>query len=72
MEPKDLRPGGLPLGEMPAWGWLAAALLLLAFFMVMSSSGSLLAPYLGQLAGTTDYLHEFAHDGRHILGVPCH
>src|SRR5829696_6398442 len=19
-----------------------------------------------------DYLHEFAHDGRHLLGVPCH
>ncbi|MBV9452608.1 MAG: CbtB-domain containing protein [Rubrobacter sp.] len=22
--------------------------------------------------GVTDYLHEFAHDGRHLLGVPCH
>jgi hypothetical protein len=41
-------------------------------FMLLSASGELLAPLLGQVAGVTDYLHEFAHDGRHLLGVPCH
>lgn len=72
MEEKHLSCGGIALGDIPAWSWLVAALLLLAFFMIMSSSGDLLIPYVGQLAGATDYLHEFAHDGRHLLGVPCH
>jgi Probable cobalt transporter subunit (CbtB) len=59
-------------GELPLWSWLTAALLLLLLFFLLSASGELLAPLLGQAAGVTNYLHEFAHDGRHLLGVPCH
>ena len=62
----------ISLGELPLWSWLALALLLVALFLLLSASGALLAPLLGQAAGTADYLHEFAHDGRHLLGVPCH
>ena len=62
----------ISLGEMPLWSWLALALLLVALFLLLSASGALLAPLLGQAAGAADYLHEFAHDGRHLLGVPCH
>ncbi len=61
-----------PLGEIPLWSWMAMALLLAMLFLLLSASGELLAPLLGQVAGVTDYLHEFAHDGRHLLGVPCH
>jgi hypothetical protein len=57
---------------LPLWSWLVLALLLLALFVLLSASGALLAPLLGQAAGPFDYLHEFAHDGRHLLGVPCH
>ncbi len=57
---------------IPAWGWAALALLLLALFVLLSASGALLAPLLGQAGGVTDYLHAFAHDGRHLLAVPCH
>lgn len=57
---------------IPVWGWTVLALLLLALFVLLSASGTLLAPLLGQAAGVTDYLHEFAHDGRHLLAVPCH
>ena len=57
---------------LPLWAWLALALLLLALFVLLSASGALLAPLFGQAAGPFDYLHEFAHDGRHLLGVPCH
>jgi hypothetical protein len=57
---------------LPLWGWLTLALLLLALFFLLSASGALLAPLFGQAAGTFDYLHEFAHDGRHLLAVPCH
>ena len=57
---------------LPLWSLLTLALLLLALFLLLSASGDLLAPLLGRAAGPFDYLHEFAHDGRHLLGVPCH
>ena len=57
---------------LPVWSLLALALLLLALFVLLSASGDLLVPLLGRAAGPFDYLHEFAHDGRHLLGVPCH
>ena len=63
---------GISLGEMPLWSWLVIALLLAMLFVLLSASGELLAPLLGQMAGVTNYLHEFAHDGRHLLAVPCH
>ena len=57
---------------LPLWSLLALALLLVALFVLLSASGALLVPLLGQAASPFDYLHEFAHDGRHLLGVPCH
>jgi hypothetical protein len=62
----------ISLGEMPLWSWLLALLLLAMLFVLLSASGELLAPMLGQAAGIFDYAHEFAHDGRHLLSVPCH
>ena len=47
-------------------------LVLLAIFAVLFDNGALLAPLLGEAAGKTNYLHEFFHDGRHLLGVPGH
>ncbi|MBV9452504.1 MAG: CbtB-domain containing protein [Rubrobacter sp.] len=41
-------------------------------FAVIFASGDLLAPLIGQAAYVADYVHEFTHDGRHLLGVPCH
>ncbi|MDQ3316446.1 MAG: CbtB-domain containing protein [Actinomycetota bacterium] len=60
------------LGEMPLWSWLLSLLLLGMLFVLLSASGELLVPLLGQAAGLADYMHEFAHDGRHLLSVPCH
>ena len=62
----------ISLGEMPLWSWMAMALRLAMLFVLLTASGDLLAPLLGQVADVTNYLHEFAHDGRHLLGVPCH
>lgn len=62
----------ISLGEVPLWSWLAIGLLLALLFVLLSASGELLFPLLGQAAGVADYLHEFAHDGRHLLAVPCH
>jgi Probable cobalt transporter subunit (CbtB) len=58
----------ISLGDVPLWSWLTLALLLAVLFMLLFASGAL----LGQTAGVADYLHEFAHDGRHLLAVPCH
>lgn len=57
---------------LPLWSWISLALLLLALFVLLSASGALLAPLFGQAADGFNYLHEFAHDGRHLLAVPCH
>jgi hypothetical protein len=57
---------------MPLWSWVTTALLLAMLLVLLSASGELLAPLLGQVGGVANYLHEFAHDGRHLLGVPCH
>lgn len=51
---------------------LVAALLLAILFSVLSASGDLLIPLIGKVGSVTNYLHEFAHDGRHLLGIPCH
>ena len=50
--------------------WLA--FVFVALFAVLFDNGVLLAPLLGDAAGNVNYLHEFFHDGRHLLGTPCH
>ncbi len=60
----------ISLGEVPLWSWIAMALMLATLFLLLMVSGELLFSSVGQGAAT--YLHEFAHDGRHLLGVPCH
>ena len=69
---RDKRLVRAPTATLPLWGWLALALLLAMLFVLLSASGALLAPLFGQAAGAFDYLHEFAHDGRHLLAAPCH
>lgn len=68
----DGSPGRTAPSTLPLWSWLVAALLLALLFLFLSASGALLAPLVGEAAGVTNYLHEFTHDGRHLLGVPCH
>lgn len=50
----------------------ALAFVFLAMFAVLFDNGALLAPFLGEAAGTQNYLHALFHDGRHVLGAPCH
>jgi cobalt transporter subunit CbtB len=60
----------ISLGEFSLWSWLAVVFMLAILFLLLLVSGELLFTSVGQ--GAADYLHEFAHDGRHLLGVPCH
>ncbi|GAA3121807.1 CbtB-domain containing protein [Streptomyces rectiviolaceus] len=49
--------------------WLIASaaviIALIALYAVFIDNGAL-------ISATGSYLHEFAHDGRHLLGAPCH
>lgn len=57
-------PATIPLGAI--WPWLLfVPLLLLAIYFVGSEEGAT-SIFKGM------YLHEFVHDGRHLLGFPCH
>ena len=61
---RPMRPEGI---AVPRWTW---ALLALAFAVLwlVTMEGSVVSA----LAGTPNFLHELFHDGRHLLGVPCH
>jgi hypothetical protein len=51
---------------------LLGALALFVLYALFLDQGGLLAPFLGLDAFASNYLHEFAHDGRHLFGLPCH
>lgn len=50
---------------LPAWTWLVLALALATVYALTMENG------LALRSGAT-VLHEFFHDGRHFLAVPCH
>lgn len=58
--------------RVPLWGWLAIGALLAIVYAVGYDQGMLLSPVLGKLSSANNYVHEFFHDGRHLLGFPCH
>lgn len=47
-------------------------LALFALYAVFFDQGVLLSSIFGDTAYDSNYLHEFAHDGRHLFGLPCH
>lgn len=51
---------------------LALVAALAVLYAVFLDQGQLLHPVLGKAATASNYIHEFAHDGRHLLGAPCH
>ena len=59
-----IAPTPIPLREVFPWA-LFGALLLLALYFVGSEQGA-----TSLFSGM--YVHEFLHDGRHLLGFPCH
>jgi cobalt transporter subunit CbtB len=51
--------------RVPLWAWAAAIVALFAVYLIVQENGAV-------LSSAANYVHEFAHDGRHALGVPCH
>lgn len=51
--------------RVPAWSWLLVLALLAVTYLVLIENGAM-------LANSAHTLHEFFHDARHFVGVPCH
>ena len=60
------------VAPLPAWTWGVRALFAAMIFAVGYDQGQLLQPFLGKAATAGNQLHELFHDGRHLLGFPCH
>lgn len=55
----------IPVREILPYAIFAGVLLLLVLYFVGAEQGA-----LSVFSGT--YVHELVHDGRHLLGFPCH
>ncbi|MEP9366241.1 CbtB-domain containing protein [Xanthobacter sp. VNH20] len=55
----------ISVSELLPWAVFGGLLMLLALYFVGAEQGATsLIPGM--------YVHEFLHDGRHLLGFPCH
>ena len=55
----------IPVRDIWPWAVFGGLLCLLALYFVGAEQGATsLFPGM--------YIHEFVHDGRHVLGFPCH
>jgi len=59
------RPVALPLRDVLPWAIFGGLLLMLAIYFIGAEQGAT-SLFKGM------YVHEFVHDGRHLLGFPCH
>jgi hypothetical protein len=55
----------VPLREILPWALFLGAVLFVLYYLVGAEQGA-----TSMMSGT--WVHEFVHDGRHLLGFPCH
>jgi hypothetical protein len=60
-----LKPVAIPVRQLLPWVVFGGLLALLAIYFVGVEEGA-----TSLISGM--YVHEFVHDGRHLLGFPCH
>ena len=60
-----LRPAAIPLRDVLPWALFGGLLFLVAIYFVGAEEGA-----TSIISGM--YVHELVHDGRHLLGFPCH
>ncbi|GGQ60127.1 CbtB domain-containing protein [Couchioplanes azureus] len=60
---RPLRPTAISPRVLGAASGVVATLLLLAYLVAFDQ---------GAVSQNGAFLHELMHDGRHLLGVPCH
>lgn len=61
---QSVSPPAIDLRELAPWTLFAGVLLLLIYFVGVEEGAASI------VQGT--FVHEFVHDGRHLLGFPCH
>ena len=59
------KPAVIPVREILPWAVFVGLMALLAIYFVSAEEGA-----TSIVHGM--YVHEFVHDGRHLLGFPCH
>ena len=59
------RPVSIPLRDALPWVLFGGLMLILGLYFVGAEEGAT-ALFKGM------YVHEWVHDGRHLLGFPCH
>ena len=55
----------IPLKDIVPWAIFGTLLALVCLYLVSTEQGAL-SLFKGM------YVHEFVHDGRHLMGFPCH
>lgn len=55
----------IPLDEIAPWAVLGTLIAVIFLYFVSTEQGAF-ALFDGM------YVHEYVHDGRHLLGFPCH
>lgn len=54
----------IPVRELFPWAIFSVVLLVAIYFVGVEEGAASIIPGM--------YVHEFVHDGRHLLGFPCH
>lgn len=60
-----IQPVAIPASELLPWAVFGGLLFLLVLYFVGAEGGA-----FDLVNG--EWIHEFTHDGRHLLGFPCH
>ncbi len=60
-----LRPPAIPINDVLPWAIFGGLLMFVAIYFIGAEEGA-----TSLIKGM--YVHEFVHDGRHLLGFPCH
>jgi hypothetical protein len=62
---QQVRAEAVETNAVPRWSWVLVAVLLFGVYLMTMDNGLV-------LARAAETAHEFFHDARHFLGVPCH
>ncbi|KNY30780.1 probable cobalt transporter subunit CbtB [Rhizobium subbaraonis] len=55
----------IPLGQVLPWAVFGGMMMLLSIYFVGVEEGAMSLV-------SSNYVHEYVHDARHLLGFPCH
>jgi cobalt transporter subunit CbtB len=58
------QPTAIPVREIVPWLVFALLLVAMIYFVGVEEGATSIIPGM--------YVHEYVHDGRHLLGFPCH